>query len=144
MKKNGGNVTSQELWKGYLTHFNGRREVSLYPQCEFRRITRLRVRGLFGKTLVHSIDRRGRAQRGYNDLCLVTQPHASPGNHKDDGAPVKHCPPPMAGSTADSRANDHSGAIEMPKDAKGVTDATDAADRHAAGGVAEYCVSNPT
>jgi len=102
--------------------------------CEFRRISRVRVRGLFGKTRVNSIDRGGRAQRGYNDLCLVSSRNASPGNDNGNGAPMKQCPTPVAESTADARPKDRGGDIQMSKDANGVTDAKDAGDKHSGNG----------
>jgi hypothetical protein len=125
-KMDGANLTSEELWQGYLAHFHGRPDVSLYPKCEFRRISRLRVRGMFGKTLVHSIVRGGHQRRGYNDLRLA-QSEASPGNRDHNDSPMKQCPAPLSS-----------------KDAKGVTDAKDRSDGVTGTGVAGTCVSNST
>jgi len=127
----GADLTTEELWNGYLAYFHGRRDVALLPHvASSGDQPPCACADCSARPGLTSIDRGGRAQRGYNDLCLVIQPNASPGNDNGNGAPMKQCPTPVAESTADARPKDRGGDIQMSKDANGVTDAKDAGDKH--------------
>jgi hypothetical protein len=67
----GATITTEELWRGYLAFFQSRNDAGLYLECEFLRISPVRIREVFGKTCVHSIKRDGRPRRGYNNLALA-------------------------------------------------------------------------
>jgi hypothetical protein len=81
----GSDLTSLEAWEHYK-EFCELGHLDCYTQWEFLRILPRRVRLAFGLGKPHSIQRNGKAKRGFHDLALVKPSSTSPNN--SPAAPV--------------------------------------------------------